>query len=60
LLRKLKFPRTDEDYNMESYEGKKLTIAADINELVYTELILLIDNKTSSGNADGTASMGWE
>jgi hypothetical protein len=41
--------RTDEDYDMESEERKKLTIAADMNELAYTELILLIDDKTSSG-----------
>jgi hypothetical protein len=29
---------------MESEEGKKLTIAADFNELAYTELILSIDD----------------
>jgi hypothetical protein len=34
---------------MESEEGKKLTIAADMNELAYIELILSIDDKTSSG-----------
>jgi hypothetical protein len=59
---------------MESEEGKKLTIAADMNELAYTELILSIDDKTSSGKvsfnlvkgcknkdyADGNASMAWE
>jgi tellurite resistance-related uncharacterized protein len=39
LLGKVKVPRTDEDYDMESEEGKKLTIAADMNELAYTELI---------------------
>jgi hypothetical protein len=49
LLGKVKVPRTDEDYDMESEEGKKLTINADMNELVYTELILSIDDKTSSG-----------
>jgi hypothetical protein len=49
LLGKVKVPRTDEDYDMGSDEGKKLTIAADMNELAYTELILLIDDKTSSG-----------
>jgi hypothetical protein len=30
LLGKVKVPRTDEDYDMESEEGKKLMIAADI------------------------------
>jgi hypothetical protein len=49
LLGKVKVPRTDEDYDMESEEGKKLTIAADMNELAYTELILSIDEKTSYG-----------
>jgi hypothetical protein len=33
LLGKVKVPRTDEEYDMESEEGKKLTIAADMNEL---------------------------
>jgi tellurite resistance-related uncharacterized protein len=74
LLGKVKVPRTDEEYDMESEEGKKLTIAADINELAYTELIFSIDDKTSSGKvafnlvkgyknkdyADGNASMAWE
>jgi hypothetical protein len=49
LLGKVKVPRTYEDYDMESEEGKKLTIAADMNELAYTELILSIDDKKSSG-----------
>jgi hypothetical protein len=47
LLGKIKVPRTD--YDMESEEGKKLTIAADMNELAYTDLILSIDDKTNSG-----------
>jgi hypothetical protein len=46
---KVKVPRTDEDYDMESEEGKKLTIAADMNEIAYTELILSIDDKKSNG-----------
>jgi hypothetical protein len=64
------FPRTDEDYDTELEEGMKLTIAADMNELAYNELILSIDDKTSAGkvafdlvkgsknkdNADGNAS----
>jgi hypothetical protein len=49
LLGKVKVPRTDEDYDMESEEGKKLTIAEDMNELAYTELVLSIDDKKSSG-----------
>jgi hypothetical protein len=74
LLGKVKVSGTDEDYDMTSEEGKKLTIAADMNELAYTDLILLIDDKTSSGKvsfnlvkgcknkdyADGNASMAWE
>jgi hypothetical protein len=74
LSGKVKVPRNDEDYYMESDEEKKLTIAADMNELAYTELILSIDDKTSSGKvafnlvkgcknkdfADGNASMARE
>jgi hypothetical protein len=48
LLGMVKVPRTDEDYDMESEAGKKLTIAADMKELAYTVLILSIDDKTSS------------
>jgi hypothetical protein len=40
LLGKVRIPKTDEDYEMDSEEGQKLTIAADMNELAYTELIL--------------------
>jgi hypothetical protein len=71
---KVKVPRTDEDYDMESEEVKKLNIATDMNELVYTELILSIDDKTSSEKvvfnlvkgfknkdyADANTSMAWE
>ena len=74
LLGKVRIPKTDEDYEMDSEEGKKLTIATDMNELAYTELILSIDDKTSNGKvafnlvkgcknkdyADGNASMAWE
>jgi hypothetical protein len=49
LLGKAKVPRTDEDYDMESEEGKKLTIATDMDGLAYTELILSVDDKTSNG-----------
>jgi len=74
LLGKVKIPKTDEDYDLESEEGKKLSIAAEMNELAYTELILSIDDKSSSGKVafnlvkgcknkdyvDGNASMAWE
>jgi hypothetical protein len=30
---------TDEEYEMDTEEGKKLRIAADMNELAYTEQI---------------------
>jgi hypothetical protein len=40
LLGKVRILKTDEDYNMDTKEGKRLMIAADLNELAYTELIL--------------------
>jgi hypothetical protein len=49
FLGKVRIPMTDEDYEVDTDEEKKLTIAADMNELAYTELILSIDDKTSKG-----------
>jgi hypothetical protein len=49
LLGKFKIPGIDEDYDMELEAGKKIRIVVDMNELPYTDLILLIDYKTSSG-----------
>jgi hypothetical protein len=49
LFGKVKIPRTDEDYDMQSEQRKKLTIAADMIELAYTELMLSIDDKASNG-----------
>jgi hypothetical protein len=49
LLGKVRIPMTDEDYEVDTEEGKKLIIVADMNELAYTELILSIDDKTSNG-----------
>jgi Reverse transcriptase (RNA-dependent DNA polymerase)/gag-polypeptide of LTR copia-type/Zinc knuckle len=74
LLGKARIPKTDEDYEMDTEEGKRLMIAADLNELAYTELILSIDDKTSNGKVafnlvkgcknkdfvDGNASMAWD
>jgi hypothetical protein len=45
LLGKVKIPKTDEDYDLESEEGKKLSTEAEMNEFTYTELILSIDDK---------------
>jgi hypothetical protein len=66
LLEKVKAPKTDEDYDMEPEEGKKLTIAADMNKLAYTELILsiyvkvafnLVKGFKNKDYADGNARM---
>jgi gag-polypeptide of LTR copia-type len=71
-LGKANIPKTDEVYDMKSEDGKKFIISADMNELAYTELILSIDDKTSSvafnlvkgGKSkeyvDGNAFMAWE
>jgi hypothetical protein len=59
---------------MESEEGEKLTIAADMNKVAFNELILSIDDKTISGKvvfnlvkccknkdyAYGNVNMAWE
>jgi hypothetical protein len=37
LFGKVKVPMTDEDYDMESEEGNKLTIPVDTNAFVHTE-----------------------
>jgi hypothetical protein len=47
--RYVRIPKTDEYYEMDLEEGQKLTIAADMNELAYTGLILSIDDTTSNG-----------
>ena len=74
LLEKVRIPKTDEDYETDTEEGKKLMIAADMNELAYTELILSIDDKTRNGKVafnlvkgcknkdfvDGNANLAWE
>jgi hypothetical protein len=74
LLGKVRIPMTDEDYEVDTEEGKKLRIAADMNELAYAELILSIDDKTSNGKVafnlvkgcknkdytDGNTSLAWE
>jgi hypothetical protein len=49
LLGKVKVPKTNEDYDMESEEGKKLTTAADMNELAYTELIYRLMTRQTVG-----------
>jgi hypothetical protein len=49
LFGNVKFPRTDEDYDVDSDEGNKFPIAADMNESAYTELILSIDDNISIG-----------
>ena len=49
LLGKVTIPKTDEVLNVESEEGKKMMMTADLNELSYSELMLTIDDKTGSG-----------
>ena len=74
LLGKVTIPKTDKVFNLKSEEGKKKMMTADLNELAYTELILSIDDKTSSGKVafnlvkacknkdyvDGNEFMAWE
>jgi hypothetical protein len=44
-----RIPKTVEDYEMHMEKGKGLMIAADLNELAYTDQILSIDDKTRNG-----------
>jgi hypothetical protein len=64
----------DENYDEGTESGKKKSIAIELNEIAYTELILSIDVKTSSGKIcfnlikgykskeypDGNAAIAWE
>jgi hypothetical protein len=64
----------DEKFDEGIESGKKKSIAIEMNEIVYTELFLLIDVKTSSGKVafnliqgckskdypDGNAAFAWE
>ena len=49
LLGKLSIPKSDEVFDEVSDEGKKKAKIIELNEIAYTELILSIDVKTSSG-----------
>jgi hypothetical protein len=49
LLRRVRISKADEVYDMKLEEGKKFLIAADVNEVAYTELILSINDKSRSG-----------
>jgi hypothetical protein len=46
---KVRIPKNDEDYEVDSEEGKKLMIFTDMNELANTKLVLSIDDRTSNG-----------
>ena len=74
LLGKLSIPTCDEEFDETSEIGKKKSRAIELNEIAYTELILSIDVKTSSGKTafnmvkgcktkdhpDGNAASAWE
>jgi hypothetical protein len=74
LLGKLPIPKVDEEIDETSEIGKKNSIIIKLNEIAYTELILLIDVKASSGKVDfnfirgcktkdypdGNGAMAWE
>jgi hypothetical protein len=49
LLGKLSIPLVDEKFDEGTESGKKKSIAIEMNEIAYTELILSIDVMTSSG-----------
>jgi gag-polypeptide of LTR copia-type len=74
LLGKLTIPKTNDEINEETDEGKTMMKIFDLNKLAYTGLILSIDVKTSSSKiafnmvkgckdkdfTEGNATMAWE
>jgi hypothetical protein len=74
LLGKLLIPKGDESFYEVSDVGKKMSRIIELNEDAYTELILSIDVKASSGTIafnlvtgcnskdypDGNAAIAWE
>jgi hypothetical protein len=74
LLGKLSIPKVDENFDEGTESGKKKSIAIEMNEIAYTELILSIDVKTSIGKVafnlikgckskyypDDNAAIAWE
>jgi hypothetical protein len=74
LLGKLSIPTVDEKFDEGTESGNKKSIAIEMNKIAYTELILSIDVKTSSGKVtfnlikgckskdypDGNAAIAWE
>jgi hypothetical protein len=74
LLGKLSIPTVDETFDEGTEYGNKKSIAIKLNEIAYTELILSIYVKTSSGKvafnlikgckskdySDGNAAIAWE
>ena len=74
LLGKLSVPRSDEEFDVTSEIGKEKSRIIELNENAFTELILSIDVKTSSGKTafnlvkgcktkdhpDGNAATAWE
>ena len=71
---KLQIPKTSEELEEKSEEGRRMMKNADLNELAFTELILSIDVSNSSGKIafgilksckikdyeDGNAIHAWE
>jgi hypothetical protein len=58
LLGKLTIPKTNHEINEETDGGKTMMKIINLNELAYTELILSIDVKTSSGNGERMQEQG--
>ena len=49
MVGKLSIPKADEEFDEVSDLEKKMSRSIELNEIAYTELILSIDVKTSSG-----------
>jgi hypothetical protein len=60
LLGKVSIPKVDEEIDETSDIGKKKSIIIELEEVAYTELILLIDVKASSGKVAFNIIRGYK
>jgi hypothetical protein len=60
LLGKLSIPKMDKEIDETTGIGKKKSMIIELNEIAYTELILLIDVKASNGKFAFSINKGYK